>query len=580
MLSKSIYSEEELEQLFQNLFLEKKKVKELEQKLQVLHQEHQSMLSDPQDTLSQSSRQKEQIGKLAITLRDREKKIRELQQFEHSYKKNNEHKQYFETKYEKERIVNDSLRVENQELSKTLAETQKHSEQLKLALKHIQERSQEAYLELNQLREDFQRSQEAVSNLTEQLHLAQNRLHEQTHNINTFQIEKEESLSEMQALQSQFAVLKSKVFEGQEALQLMNQEKMQLDGLLSEKTHLFDKLVDEVTLIKQSLFKGMTETKDIEKLYLGVVNEKTTLYNKVTQLEQVLERQHIEIKNLQEKLEETEKKEAAFKIQHEQHNLLLQEQHQTSLHELQKNVKDLELNLHKHHSLLQEKEREIENNHTQILGLTQEKLKLEDSLSNVTRYQDEQDARIKVAHQHLGKKVKEVAFLNEKIEEQNTQILDFQMSLNQLKNKIIETQTSYEQQMQQEKKHQEQLHETVKFAEGQVVKWEEKYLKTYEKLKILEEKQQQMQGLFASIGNVMGTQHASQATPVLATALVPKIHQSPKKTLQLVDTQNIQPQNHEEIHKQEEKVFNPIPIQGSLFDVEQPRVKVRQNLFD
>lgn len=567
-MNKSIYSDEELDQLFQNLFIEKKKVIELEQKLQILHQEHQLLLSESKQVKTVSNSQKtnesEEIEKLKGMIATYKKKsaqaihafyenehqkikqettlahqLRQLQAHVHELTEENaalveqqkllrvrydENAEELKTarqnlkrdnasvvKFEQERNVNQSLRVENQVMSQTLSEKQKLSEQLERALKHLRERSQEAQLELIQLREDFQRSREAISNLTGQLQLAQSRLHECTQELHKIQSEKQEALNETQALQEQFVGLKAKVVEGQEVLKAMTKEKMQLEVHLTDKTQLFNQLENEVSLIKQTLSKGMNEAKDIEGRYLGVVNEKAALYNRSTHLEQLLERHNNEISTLQQQREEAAKKEEALKIQLQQ-------------------------------------------------------------------YQEEQDARIKVAHQHLGKKVKEVAFMSEKLEEQNTQITDLQGSLQQLKNNMAEMQTTFEQQLQQEKKHQEQLHETVRFAEGQVVKWEDKYLKTHEKLKGIEEKQQQMQLLFASLGNVMGSQHMPNAAAALPSPLSSHHYSPQKNTLHLVDTQNIQKQISEEHDQQKEN--SSTPTQPSLFDVEQPRTKIRQNLFD
>ena len=408
--------------------------------------------------------------------------------------------------------------------------------------------------------------------LEQRFQLSQQRLHESTQELHKTQNEKQELFLEMQALQSQFSVLKNKLLEGQESLKTAHKEKRQLEIHLTDKTQLFNGLESEVSSIKQALSKGMHEAKDIEGRYLGVVNEKASLYNKSLQLEQLLERHNSEISTLQQQLKEGVKKEEALRLQLEQLESTLQQRHQGFLSELQKRINDLESNLQKHHVQLHEKEQEIENNNNQIVRLTQEKQRLEDSLLNVTRYQDEQDSRIKVAQQHLGKKVKEVTLLNEKIEMQQAQISESQASLNQLRTKMDEMQSSFEQQLQQEKRHQEQLHETIRFAEGQVIKWEEKYLKTYEKLKAFEEKQHQIQVLFSSLGTVMEVPQSSRNNVSLDLS-----GKSEKHTLHLVDTQNISHLNPEQ-PQQEEKALTP--IQPSLFDREQPRVKMRQNLFD
>ena len=178
VLSKGIYSDEELELFFQNLFFEKKKVKELEQKLQILHQDHELLLAEYKQiksvALTHRHSESEEIEKLKSLIATYKKKsaqaihalyenehqkikqettlahqLRQLQanvqelseensalleqqktlreryeqvKFEHSYKKSNEHKLSLESQLEQERKSNQALRAENQELVKNLSD--------------------------------------------------------------------------------------------------------------------------------------------------------------------------------------------------------------------------------------------------------------------------------------------------------------------------------------------------------------------------------------------------------------------------------------------------------------------------
>jgi chromosome segregation ATPase len=458
------------------------------------------------------------------------------------------------------------LSEENAALLEQQKALRKHTDQLELVLKHQRDRTQEAQLELQPLREDFQRAQEAVSTLTDQLNLAQDHLHEATVEINKVQVERQDAIEELNALKGQFSILKTKILAGQEALKAADQENRYLDEQLIEKSKLFNQLEIDVDSIKQALTQGLLKTKEIESSYLEVVQEKAALYNKSSQTEHLLEHSKAETNLLQEQLNQALSREKALKEQLSQLEHRIQAKTQEANEELLMRIQDLEISLQKHHRLLHEKELEIEDSNTQILQLAQEKLRLEDSQSILTRHQDEQEARLKVAQQHLGKKVKEVALMNEKMDDQKSQITELQASLNLLKVKMSDMQGVFEQQLQQEKKLQEQLHESVRFAEGQVIKWEEKYLKSHEKLKILEEKQHQMQSLFASLGNVMGASSLA--------AQFPAPYPSVKNTLHLVDTQSMQNP------KEEEAEPPAVSFQPSLFDIEQPRAKMRQNLFD
>jgi len=521
-----------------------------------------------QEVVSQNSKQKEQLEKLAGSLQDREKKIRDLQKFEYSYKKNSENRFLLETQVEQERNSNKTLRLENQKLYKNLTESQKHSDQLERVLKHLRERSEESHLELNQLREDFQRSQEATTHLSQQLKMTQSRLHDQTQEYQQVQTEKNDTLEEMQALQSQFSGLRTQVLDSQRIIQDLQGEKSLLEKRLTGATTLIEYLRKEWISVKEVLSKGLFEAQDLQQSYLGLVHDKTTYFNQSKQLKEHLERQKIEIIDLQSQLKVAFEKEGHLKASFEDFEKIWHEKHQQSLQTLQQKNLELENTLQKYQEDLSQKDEQISELHHQLSTLRQDKIHLEDTLTNITRYQDEQEARIKVAQQHLGKKVKEVALLNEKIEEQKVQISDLQSTINQLKLKMSEAQAAFEQQLFQEKKQHDQLHETVRFAEGQVAKWEEKYLKAYEKLKTLEEKQQQMHSLFSSLGHVMS------GSPI-STASSPQAPSSP--TAPDTPTANFST-TKEEIYPLNESPFSqPAP---SLFNLEQKPSPMRQNLFD
>lgn len=156
-----------------------------------------------------------------------------------------------------------------------------------------------------------------------------------------------------------------------------------------------------------------------------------------------------------------------------------------------------------------------------ISTLTSERARLETALNQMTdSFQsaqsafDEVEARLKMAQQHLAKKVKETSDLNDRIHSQDLILQDLQNQLNLSRARIAEQQQIMETQFQQEKRLQDQLIEASKSAESIVTKWEEKYFKVYEKwqdnelklkdLKKVEEKFVQMQNILSNIGGLFG----------------------------------------------------------------------------
>ena len=488
-MSKSIYSGEETEKIKEMLSLSQ--LKQLEAHVNELSEENAALLE-------QQKHLRSRYDKITAELKIEQQNLKQANSNSTS---------------------NDSALYEE-----ALAQNFRQKEQIEKLTKTIHQREKKIG-ELQKFEYSYKKNIENRLSFEAKLEQEQKKHIQELHKI---QAEKQDVLNEMPVLLEQFAKLKIKIIEEQEAQKILTAEKMQLEVHLLEKTEKFNKL-------------------------------------------------ELEIVSLRQQLEAASKKEDAFKLQFEKLESVLQEKYQSSLSDLQKSIQVLEMTLKKHHDLLHEKEQDIENNKNQILQLMQEKLKLEDAVTNLTLCHDEQDARIKVAQQHLGKKVKEVAYLNERIEGQQTHNEELEAMLNQLKAKMTAMQNSFEEQLQQEKKQQENLHEAVRSTKEEAVKWENKYLKSCEKLKVLEEKQQQMQSLFTSINSLMGAPQ-----PPVTTVFVPPVpannYLSQKNTTHLVDTQNM---HHLIVEERSQQEKSALPFtQPSLFDMEQPRLKMRQNLFD
>ena len=113
--------------------------------------------------------------------------------------------------------------------------------------------------------------------------------------------------------------------------------------------------------------------------------------------------------------------------------------------------------------------------------LVQDKRVLENEIATLKATHHEQEMRIKIAQQHLAKKVKETTQMSEKLEEQKIQLIELQNSMVHTKTKNEELSQNMEQQLLQDRRMQEQVKESAKSAEAQVSKWEEKYFALCEK---------------------------------------------------------------------------------------------------
>jgi chromosome segregation ATPase len=150
---------------------------------------------------------------------------------------------------------------------------------------------------------------------------------------------------------------------------------------------------------------------------------------------------------------------------------------------------------------------------------------LQEALLQVKNAQEDSEARLKIAHQHLAKKVKEAAMLNDNVQSHQEQLLELQAQFNQARLKIAEMQQTLDAHVQQEGRLQEQIQQSSRSMEALTSRWEEKYFKIYEKwqegevrireMKKLEEKYSQMQSLLSNISGVFGM-------PVGNAAVVPQ----------------------------------------------------------
>lgn len=149
--------------------------------------------------------------------------------------------------------------------------------------------------------------------------------------------------------------------------------------------------------------------------------------------------------------------------------------------------------------------------------LQEEKLLLEEVLKDHEKQLEEKEVRMKTAQQHLAKKVKENALLNDEIEKKQLLLRETENAKNQLEVKNEELQAALARQQEQQNRNQEQFHQMLKTLENQLNRKDEKYFQIFEKYKLLEEKHHQVQNLFSNLGHLM--QHSVQEKKLLSEAI-------------------------------------------------------------
>lgn len=194
------------------------------------------------------------------------------------------------------------------------------------------------------------------------------------------------------------------------------------------------------------------------------------------------------------------------------------------------------LNLQKEYSPTQEKEQalaEVQKLQAELLKQTEltgklqeefnaigeERIRLERSKEALQTAVEEKEQALRLAQQHLAKKMKEAAYFNERCEETLKRANELQQALIESQAKLGTSQQNLELQISNERRVQEQLRDSLKTVEAQAKKWEEKYFQLHEKfqeldmrnrsLQGLEERHHQLQMILANLGTVVGNPGSS-----------------------------------------------------------------------
>lgn len=391
-------------------------------------------------------------------------------------------------------------------------------EHLERVIPYLRDRREEANLEVEQLRELLNEAQKKATLLENEL--AENRVNTQ-----------------------------KEIEHFKQLLEENKQQGNELETVVSTTSSHY--LRRELENIKRTLIQGNQETKAIEARYIEILNEKIGLEHQCKQLQLQLEHQSSNLTSFQAQIHELEDNKKVLDVtlqtkeEEWKENFRQQQELKARLEGLNELVREKELIQEKYEQLKEEwkqiserldeaieirtqsdqhlnqleeiaanQETQLQELAQQLQMIKQEKGEMENDRSQLKTLLDESEMRLKVAQQHLAKKVKEGALLGEKLDEQHSNLTEFAQTIEQQKNQIAQLQASVDLYQRQEKRLQEQLHEALKGTESQIIKWEEKYFRMYDKwqesenrireLKKFEEKHLQMQSLLANLGNFMG----------------------------------------------------------------------------
>jgi chromosome segregation ATPase len=210
---------------------------------------------------------------------------------------------------------------------------------------------------------------------------------------------------------------------------------------------------------------------------------------------------------------------------------------------------------------------------TQLKQFHQENENLQSDRTKGEELSKEQTVRTKELQHHLHNKVKEATLVNEKLEEYKAALHEAQNTINTQQSKILDLSELSKEQRKKEDRLEKLLNESIKSAESQVSKWEEKYLNIHEKsqnyeseikeFKKQEDKYRHVEKLLANLGNLI-------TEPLGATAAI----NATQQLAEMVQPSNA-PKNVEEAPPPQE----PTRSLGDLFDTTHANPKVKETLF-
>jgi chromosome segregation ATPase len=329
----------------------------------------------------------------------------------------------------------------------------------------------------------------------------------------------------------------------------------------------------------------------------------STLLSEKEQTKKVLEELHCAQKEKQEALDETAvlytQFEALKKIYAEgQEQLDLYNEQRLAvdreLAELQSKADRLE-DCQKQLEALQEKEvqyAKAQDELNEARKLLLENQRLQDDCRHAVAAQDDAEVRLRVAQQHLAKKVKETSELNDKLHGLEFRFQELQRDLDQIRMRSAEQQTALDGHVQAERRLQEKLQEAARSADTTAAKWEDKYFKIYEKwqnnemrlkeLKKLEEKHAQMQALLTSFGSLFGgavTNGPAAFPSIPVPCLQSEIKQAPPNQYLYEDGMDSKERGNTDIQADKEDKSYARPYQN-LFDMPRQLKRPKETLFE
>lgn len=462
-MSHTTHTNEEFSQVLTALLQERKKVQDLEEQLLTLQESRES--EEGGEAKSMFLMLKKKYAQALHALNDKEKRLHDLEKIQTQYDAlKNSHTQIAK-KAEIAEEESQSLRQQHHTLVAHLREAQENAARIQIELDQTEERLQGS----DHMRDMLEKENQELKSLRDEYEFLKVQ-------AEASQLKADELAEKLSGSHEQGATIES-----------LREERDKLAEALTENLKRAEQLDQVVIFLRERNQEAQAEINQLKEAQTSNSDEITSLRQelKSSREEAAVDKEQKqtaenELKNLQVQCDSLKAQAVAIQAQLDAALLKQQESEQWKL---------------KHDQALKEKEQ-----------IGKELQELKNAL-------EEREARIKIAQQHLAKKVKETNLLLDRVEEQKVKNGELQGHLDTARHKIAEMQHTLDLQVQQEKRIEENLLDSLKTAEVQARRWEEKYFLMSEKwqqaeaynrdLKGLEEKFNQVQAVFASLGNII-----------------------------------------------------------------------------
>lgn len=550
------------------------------------------------------------LDKMSNLLREKEKRIADLLQYEYGAKRAIELNTWQQEALESEKQLVKNLEKENESQKIALFESLQQSQQFQSSVELLQKRIDELLIEKRAAVEKVEKLEQASTHLTNENVALKVQFQQVDQKLLLEVHEKQELEVEINALYKQFNGLKLSLEAQRQASAMQKEEAQRMQKLLEDSQEQNGKLKvsfsgchDEMADIKQFLTKGLRDAKELENRYAEAIAERMETLKALQQQRRECDKLHHELFEVKERLGEClarEKNEQSLfdeKISFLNDRLhALERELKQRYHEREEFLEQLDLaaiknDLHvNQNSRLEEVnnclvvEKEFQSTELQRLQGELNLSKIEiDRLGEVNEHlqqeltaqvalSEEKQQNLDEAQQHLAKKVRETALLNEKLEE----FILREVEAGNVHDALQQANSLLQGDLQEREKKIKELTEKVDALEKEILKWEGKWRETNQSRQVLEEKIQELEKIelrHAQLQNLL-LGFGAGASSLAEHGIVPEQPVRRHSPLQFGSPIEELEDVKDAVSKENLK---PYP---NLFDVPQMKMSSKQNLFD